>query len=101
GRRDAGLPGAARAADYIAGELTKIGWRTERQEFPLPQGGVSWNVRGFPSGFDDTKPYLLVGGHYDTLRGPGANDNGTGIATALDVVRALAVRPAPLPVGFV
>jgi len=101
GRRDAGLPGAARAADYIAGEISKLGWRVEQRPFPLPQGGVSWNVVGTPPGFAETRPYLLVGGHYDTLRGPGANDNGTGIAAALEVVRALTLRPAMLPVAFV
>jgi hypothetical protein len=101
GRRDAGLPGAARAADYIGAELAKVGWRVERQTFPLPQGGVTWNVLGFPSGFDERQPYLLVGGHYDTLRGPGANDNGTGIAAALEVARVLPDQPTPLPVAFV
>jgi len=101
GRRDAGLPGAARAADYIAAELGKVGWRVERRPFPLPQGGLSWNVVAAPPGFSEQRPYLLLGGHYDTLRGPGANDNGTGIGVGLELVRELSVDPAPLPVAFV
>ncbi len=101
GRRDAGLPGAARAADYIATEIAKLGWRVERRPFPLPQGGASWNVVGLPPGFSEQRPYLLLGGHYDTRNGPGANDNGTGIAIALELMRELALRPAPLPVAFV
>lgn len=101
GRRDASLPSAATAADYIAAELAHVGLRVARQTFPLPQGGVSWNVIGTPSGFDERSPYLLVGGHYDTLRGPGANDNATGIGTALETIRVLRTRPAPLPVAFV
>jgi Iap family predicted aminopeptidase len=95
------LPGARRAADYIAGELAKLGWHAELRPFPLPQGGVSWNVVGLPPGFSEERPYLLVGGHYDTKLGPGANDNGTGISDALEVARVLSTDPAPLPVGFV
>lgn len=101
GRRDASLPGSARTADYIAAELAKVGWRVERQTFPLPEGGVSWNVIGRPPGFSDARPYLLLGGHYDTLRGPGANDNGTGIGAGLEIVRELASRPAALPVAYI
>jgi aminopeptidase YwaD len=101
GRRDAGLPGATRAAEFIGAELAKDGWRVERRAFPLPQGGVSWNVVGSPPGFSEARPYLLLGGHYDTLRGPGANDNGTGIAVGLELVRELALRPAPSPIAFV
>jgi hypothetical protein len=101
GRRDASLPGAARAADYVAAELAKVGWNVERRAFPLPQGGVSWNVVGLPPGFTEQRPYLLLGAHYDTRQGPGANDNGTGIAVALELVRKLAVRPAHVPVAFV
>ena len=99
GRRDAGLPAAARAADWIAGEVRKLGWTVERQTFPLPQGGVSWNIVGRPPGFRGR--YLLVGGHYDTLRGPGANDNATGIGVALEIARVVSLRPAALPVAFV
>ena len=101
GRRDAGLPGAARAADYIATEIAKVGWSVERRPFPLPQGGVSWNIVGAPPGFSEQRPYLVVGGHYDTRNAPGANDIGTGIAVALELVRELSVRPAPLAGAFV
>jgi Zn-dependent M28 family amino/carboxypeptidase len=101
GRRDAGLPGAARAADYIEAELAKLGMRVERQTFPLPQGGVSWNVIGFPRGFSEQRPYLITGGHYDTRDGPGANDNGTGIAAALETMRTLSAHALALPVVFV
>lgn len=101
GRRDAGLPGAARAADYIGRELAKLGWSVERRPFPLPQGGTTWNVIGRPPGFTESRPYLLVGGHYDTLRGPGANDNATGIGVGLEIARTLTADPPRLPVAFV
>ena len=101
GRREAGTPAAARAADYIAAEITRLGLRVERQAFALPQGGVSWNVIGRPPGFSESHPYLLVGGHYDSLRGPGANDNATGVGATLETARILSTHHAPLPVAFI
>lgn len=101
GKRESGTPGDARAAAYIAGQIEELGWRAERRPFPLPQGGESWNVVGFPSGFDEGSRYLLVGAHYDSLRGPGANDNATGVGAALEIARAVAARSAALPVAFI
>lgn len=98
GNREAGSPGDRPGAEYVARELEALGWRGELRAFPLPQGGESWNVVGIPPGFDENAPYLIVGGHRDSLRGPGANDNASGIAVALEVARAVDARPAPLPV---
>jgi hypothetical protein len=101
GYRAAGTEGDELAAAYIARELQALGWRAERRPFPLPQGGESWNVVGTPPGFDESRPYLLVGGHYDSLNGPGANDNATGIAAVLEIARAVEASPATVPVMVV
>lgn len=102
GNREAGTGGDAEAAGYLASELEEAGLVAERRPFPLPQGGESWNVVGTPVGIDvERDRYLLVGGHYDSLRGPGANDNASGTAAALEVVRVLSRRAAALPVVFV
>ena len=101
GLRNGGSDGEERASKYIAGRLQRLGWKAERRPFPLPQGGGSTNVVGIPPGFDERKPYVIVGGHYDSLNGPGANDNATGVAVALEVVRAVDERPGRVPVLFV
>ncbi|MDQ7820769.1 MAG: M28 family metallopeptidase [Armatimonadota bacterium] len=45
---------------------------------------------------------LVVGGHYDSVEGsPGANDNASGVAAALEVARLLRDDPPPLPVEIV
>jgi Zn-dependent M28 family amino/carboxypeptidase len=56
---------------------------------------------GTPPGFDENKPYVIVGGHYDSLNGPGANDNATGVSVALDVARVVDSAPGRFPVVFV
>jgi peptidase M28-like protein len=101
GLRNSGSNGDVKASMYLADRLRSFGWTAERRAFPLPQGGESWNVVGTPPGFDDTKPYLIVGGHYDSLNGPGANDNATGPAIALEIAHSVAIAPAALPVMFV
>jgi Zn-dependent M28 family amino/carboxypeptidase len=101
GLRNSGSNGDVRASEYVAGRIAALGWKVERRPFPLPQGGQSWNVVGTPPGFDETKPYLIVAGHYDSLNGPGANDNATGVAVALEIARSVAGSRAVLPVMFV
>ena len=45
---------------------------------------------------------VVIGGHYDSVAaGPGANDNGSGTATILEVARVAATRDYPFSVRFV
>lgn len=101
GLRNAGSEGDERAASYIAGRLEAFSYEATQQNFPLPQGGESTNVIGIPPGFQPDRPYHIVGGHRDSLNGPGGNDNATGIAAALEIVRSVVDSPAALPVVFV
>ncbi|UCE10287.1 MAG: M20/M25/M40 family metallo-hydrolase [Candidatus Thorarchaeota archaeon] len=45
-------------------------------------------------------PVVMVGGHYDTVDAPGANDDGTGIAAALELARILSNYTWPLDIYF-
>src|SRR5207248_833944 len=101
GIRETGTPGDVRTQAFIESYIRAIGWTVREQVFPIPRGGTSKNIIGLPPGFDGHKPYVIFGGHYDSLRGPGANDNGTGITASMEIARALAVRPAPVQTMFV
>jgi len=98
GNRQAGTDGDRSTSSYVTREIEELGWRAEEQKFALPQGGESSNVIGRPPGFDENAPYLIVGAHRDSLRGPGVNDNATGVALSLEIARAVDARPAALPV---
>lgn len=101
GYRQAGTEGDRDAARYIAREVEELGWDVAEQKFALPQGGESSNIIGRPPSFDERAPYLIVGAHRDSLRGPGGNDNATGVALALEIARALDAHPASLPVVLI
>jgi Zn-dependent M28 family amino/carboxypeptidase len=93
--------GAAR--DYIAAQLEPFQTPTRRVNFEdLGLAGdhaqnVVWQVAG-----KDHAELVLVGAHYDSVaEGPGANDNGSGVAVALELAARLAKAPAASSVRFV
>lgn len=65
-------------------------------EIPRP---TAINVIARPSAGDRCR--VIVGGHYDTVPGsPGANDNASGTATAIELARATAGQPGVCFVAF-
>jgi len=91
----------ARVRDMIRQELAKLGVSSEietgtaanpriatRFRTAVPAGTVENIIARLP-GRDSTKPILLVA-HYDSVQNaPGAADNGSGVATLLETLRAL------------
>ena len=62
----------------------------------------SRNVIADKPGTADDGRVVVLGGHYDTIPAvPGANDNGSGIATLLTIAREIADREYPFTVRFI
>jgi hypothetical protein len=81
------------AADYIEGRLRALGLPPRAQAFFVD--GRRYRNLEVVLGPDDGSPALVVGAHYDSVRGsPGANDNATGVAAALALADTLN-RTAP------
>lgn len=99
GPRDAGTPGAERAADYLAERLRALGVEAEIQEFrqpsPLGPDTVFRNVLGRIPG--RTGRIVLLASHFDTKTGipdfVGANDSGSSTGLLLELARAFAAGP--------
>jgi hypothetical protein len=103
-RHPAECPDALRAAeDHVAGELGAAGLRVERQLFTWGRRECH-NVLGTLDGTDASRPWVVVGAHFDSVaRSPGADDNASGVAAMLEVARLLGASrmPATLQcVGF-
>lgn len=47
------------------------------------------------------KPLIIIGAHYDSVNGPGANDNATGTAALMELVRILSKKELDYDVQFV
>ncbi|MCY1056909.1 M20/M25/M40 family metallo-hydrolase [Nannocystis sp. SCPEA4] len=102
-----GSAAAARLRDKMLAEFAALGVAAEVQEGfacgPRSAGcGRVWNVVAALPGREE-EPALLVSAHYDSVAaGPGAGDDGSGVAAAFEVARALLVGPRPRnPVVFV
>jgi Zn-dependent M28 family amino/carboxypeptidase len=100
GPRPAGSAAAARARDYLGGELRRAGIEVRAEPFDArtPEGTIRMAnlVAIVPGRRPDV---ILLGGHYDTkvfrdFRFVGANDGGSSAALLVELARALAAgRP--------
>ncbi|MBI1685921.1 M20/M25/M40 family metallo-hydrolase [Caulobacter hibisci] len=95
-----------RVRDHLMGRITALGLElTVRpgEGYVGPRGdgrsliaGSVQNVIGVLPGQDRRKPAVLVMSHYDSVaNSPGAADDAAGVATALEVARALKAGPPP------
>ncbi|MEZ4443574.1 MAG: M28 family peptidase [Polyangiaceae bacterium] len=86
-------------ADWIADELAATGLVVERHAFDV-DGDVAVNVTGTLTG--TTEEIVLLGAHYDTAEhAPGANDNGSGVASLLALARSFAGKRFRRTIRFV
>ncbi|MBT8130063.1 MAG: M20/M25/M40 family metallo-hydrolase [Gammaproteobacteria bacterium] len=77
------------AAMYIRNTLMSLGYEVRIQSFDS-EGIVVHNLEVELPGTTTAEEIIVVGAHYDSVRGgPGANDNASGIAALLEIARLL------------
>lgn len=83
-------PDALRSvADFVDAELGRTGLVVERQTFSW-RGDDYDNIVGVRAGSDPSRPWVVVGAHFDsTPNTPGADDNASGVAAMLEIARLL------------
>ncbi len=99
------------AANWVQRRFSRLGYDTTRQAIRVPAGsswgvpvdaGTSANVIATPPDFVPGEPWRLVGAHLDTVAvAPGAEDNGSGVAVMLELMRLAAASDTALPTVFV
>jgi MFS family permease len=90
----------ARVREAIVKRLSALGYRTELQTGLACNSygtcGIPTNIiatRGEPT----AKDAVMLAAHYDSVpAGPGASDDGAGVANLLEIARILTLKPAPL-----
>ena len=116
GSRVSGTPGNAAVRDWIAGELSRLGGRIERQAFQDTVAGQGWPITNVIGRFGPARGRrIALYAHYDTRPWcdedpdpakrkqycPGANDAGSGVAVLLEVAEQLHARPPAVGVDLV
>jgi Zn-dependent M28 family amino/carboxypeptidase len=73
------------AADYLESAFSKLGYHPTRQSYEV-QGKRFANLIAERKGNTASEEVLVVGAHYDSHKdSPGANDNGSAVATVLEL----------------
>ncbi len=87
------LQGLRSAEENIERSLREAGYEVFREAF-VSQGVPVHNIRVELPGNKRPEEIVVVGAHYDSVRGsPGANDNGSGVALLIELARALSATP--------
>lgn len=102
GERHMAKPNQLRAAvEYLEAALTNAGYAVARQTFQTA-GEPCHNLEVELRGKQHPDEILVIGAHYDSAIGtPGANDNGSAVASLLALARAWAGRVPARSVRFV
>lgn len=103
GPRGAGGSAEKAGADYMAARLRDYGYTVSVRSVALPGGKTSRNVIAELPG--SAPGVIVLGGHLDSKPpSPGANDNASGVAVALELARVLAAAEGLVPtvrfIGF-
>ena len=94
-----GSPAGAQVREAILKRLTAMGYSSELQSGLVCAGGACGspiNIVATLSPVSRDDEAVLLAAHYDSVpAGPGASDDGAGVATVLEIARILAARPPP------
>jgi aminopeptidase S len=105
GNRASGTPGYDASVSYLVGELRATGYQPQLQRFRSRQDSKSATlpltnvVAELPGTRNDR--VIMIGAHLDSVAaGPGMNDNASGSAMVLELVRQLADARLPATIRF-
>ena len=93
------VPAKDRTVAYLVQKLQAMGYDVKIQTYKAGDSFFQNIIAG--KDFDRSKEMLLVGAHYDTCFGPGADDNASGVAGVLELARLLREERFGLNVAFV
>ena len=102
GERNVFKPDAyRRAADYIAGVFRGAGYDVEWQRYDVERVTCA-NLVATRAGSTLSNQIIVVGAHYDSVYDcPGANDNGSAVASLLELARKFAGESPARTIRFV
>ncbi|MBD3581517.1 M28 family peptidase [Flavobacterium selenitireducens] len=98
-----GTSAQANALAWLKSKYQEYGYAaSDIVEDPFTYGGATCkNLVVTKIGTTYPNTFVIIDGHYDTVGGPGANDNGSGTAVILEVARLLKNIPTEYSVKFI
>ncbi|MFA5620929.1 MAG: M20/M25/M40 family metallo-hydrolase [Weeksellaceae bacterium] len=87
--------------NWLAGLYQSWGYDSIEQQSVNIWGQTGYNLIVTKTGTVYPDQYIIIDGHYDTIYGPGANDNGSGTAVILEIARILKDIPTEYSIKFI
>lgn len=101
GVKEVGTQALTNAENWITTHYTNLGYTNiELQSFTY-SSGTSNNIIVTKTGTTYPNTFLIIDGHYDTINGPGTNDNGSGTVLIMELARLLATVPTEYSIKFI
>jgi aminopeptidase S len=101
GNRATGTPGYDASVDYVVGVLREHGFKVSTPTFDTYGGGDGEEAGGpqrnviAQTSTGDSAHVVMIGAHLDSVKdGPGIVDNGSGVATLLEIASRLGAKPS-------
>jgi aminopeptidase YwaD len=103
GVKERGTPALQNTLNWLKSKYTSYGYTVSQlQEDSFNNGGsICKNLIVTKIGTVFPNKFVIVCGHYDSTVGTGTNDNGSGVATILEVARLLRNIPTEYSIKFI
>lgn len=89
------------AKNWLKNKYLSYGYTDIVEDTFTVGGNTTTNIIVTKVGLVYPNTYVIVDGHYDTINGVGANDNGSGTALILEIAKQLAAVPTEYSIKFI
>lgn len=101
GVKETGTTAQANALQWLTSKYQSWGYTAIEQQQISVFGQTSYNLIVTKTGTIYPDQYIVIDGHYDTINGVGANDNGSGTTVLLEIARILKDVPTEYSIKFI
>jgi aminopeptidase YwaD len=101
GEKELGSTGGENAFNWLKSLYQSWGYTLIEQQAVNAWGETGYNLIVTKTGTTYPNTFVIVDAHYDTINGPGANDNGSGTVILLEMARILKDIPTEYSIKFI
>jgi len=101
GVKSVGSPEIDNAKNWLKAKYLSYGYTDIVEDTFVTGGNSTTNIVVTKVGLVYPNTFVIVDGHYDTINGVGANDNGSGTALILEIAKQLVNVPTEYSIKFI
>ena len=101
GVKEMGTDAQQNTRNWILSQYQSWGYTDIQQQEVNVWGETGYNIIVTKLGTVHPDEFIIIDGHYDTIVGPGVNDNGSGTSAILEIARILKDIPTEYSIKFI